>query len=92
MYATRTSTDRIGRIVAQVEINGRGPFRFVLDTGANRSAMSAATAAALQLVPAEGDVISVHGITGNATLPVVEVDRLQVGELLQRALEEAGAG
>ncbi len=82
MYATRTSLDRIGRIVASVEINGRGPFRFVLDTGANRSAMSAATAEALQLVPAEGDVISVHGVTGNATLPVVEVARLQAGELL----------
>jgi predicted aspartyl protease len=81
-YATRTSTDRIGRIVAQVEINGRGPFRFVLDTGANSSAMSAATAEVLQLVPVEGDVISVHGVTGNATLPVVVVDRLRVGELL----------
>jgi predicted aspartyl protease len=83
-YAARTTTDRIGRIVAKVEINGRGPFRFVLDTGANRSAMSAATAEALQLVPAEGDVVSVHGVTGNASLPVVEVDRLQVGELLFR--------
>jgi len=80
-YATRTSTDRIGRIVAEVEINGRGPFRFVLDTGANRSAMSAATAEALQLVPAPGDVASVHGVTGNATLPVVEVASLQAGEL-----------
>jgi predicted aspartyl protease len=81
-YATRTTLDRIGRIVARVEINGRGPFRFVLDTGANRSAMSAATAEVLQLVPAEGDLISVHGVTGNATLPVVEVARLQVGELV----------
>jgi len=82
MYATRTTLDRIGRIVASVEINGRGPFRFVLDTGANRSAISAATADVLQLVPAEGDVVSVHGVTGNAILPVVEVTRLQVGELL----------
>jgi len=82
MYATRTTLDRIGRIVASVEINGRGPFRFVLDTGANRSAISAATADVLQLVPAEGDVVSVHGVTGNAILPVVGVDRLQAGELL----------
>jgi predicted aspartyl protease len=82
VYASRTTLDRIGRIVASVEINGRGPFRFVLDTGANRSAMSAATADALQLVPAEGDVVSVHGVTGNATLPVVEVARLQAGELV----------
>jgi predicted aspartyl protease len=82
LYATRTSVDRIGRIVAKVEINGRGPFRFVLDTGANRSVLSAATAEALQLVPAAGDLVSVHGVTGNAVLPVVEVTTLQVGELL----------
>ncbi len=82
MYASRTKLDRIGRIVAKVEMNGRGPFRFVLDTGANRSAISAATADALQLVPAAGDVVSVHGVTGNAMLPVVEVARLQAGELL----------
>jgi len=40
-FATPTTLDRAGRIVAPVEINGRGPFRFILDTGANRSAMSA---------------------------------------------------
>jgi predicted aspartyl protease len=82
MYARRTTLDRIGRIVASVEINGQGPFRFVLDTGANRSAISAATAATLQLVPAVGDVVSVHGVTGNAILPVVKIERLQAGELL----------
>ena len=38
-FATPTTLDRAGRIVAPVEINGRGPFRFILDTGANRSAM-----------------------------------------------------
>lgn len=80
-YATRTTLDRIGRIVAPVEINGR-EFRFVLDTGANRSAMSAATAEALALVPAEGAVVSVHGVTGSATLPVVVVASLRAGALL----------
>ena len=80
-YAARTTIDRIGRVSAPVEINGR-VFRFVLDTGANRSAMSAATAETLGLVPAEGAVVNVHGVTGSAPLPVVQVASLRVGELL----------
>lgn len=80
-YATRTKLDRIGRVSAPVEINGR-VFRFVLDTGANRSAMSAATVETLGLVPAEGAVVNVHGVTGSAPLPVVQVASLRVGELL----------
>lgn len=82
LYATRTTFDRIGRIVASVEINGSGPFRFVLDTGANSSAISEAAAQALGLVLDEGVVISVHGVTGSATLPVVRVATLRAGELV----------
>jgi len=81
-FATPTTLDRAGRIVAPVEINGRGPFRFILDTGANRSAMSAATAEALGLVADEDSKVSVHGITGSAVLPAVRVDSFRVGELL----------
>lgn len=80
-FATPTTLDRSGRIVAPVRINGRGPFRFILDTGANRSAMSAATARAVDLVPSEDATVSVHGITGSAALPVVHVERFEVGEL-----------
>jgi predicted aspartyl protease len=77
---TRTTLDRIGRIAAPVEINGR-EFRFVLDTGANRSAISAATAEALGLIPAEGALVNVHGVTGSATLPIVQVASFRVGKL-----------
>jgi predicted aspartyl protease len=81
-FATPTTLDRAGRIVAPVEINGHGPLRFILDTGANRSAMSAATAQALGLVADEGSTVSVHGITGSAVLPVVDVKSFRVGELV----------
>ncbi len=81
-FATPTTLDRVGRIVAPVYINGRGPFRFILDTGANRSAMSAATAEALGIAPQDNDQVSVHGITGSATLPVVAVTHFRVGELM----------
>jgi len=81
-FATPTTLDRSGRIVAPVEINGRGPLRFILDTGANRSAMSAATAEALGLVADEDSKLSVHGITGSAVLPAVQVESFRAGDLL----------
>lgn len=81
-FATPTTLDRAGRIVAPVEINGQGPFRFILDTGANRSAMSAATAEALGLIADEDSKVSVHGITGSAVLPAVKVQSFRAGELV----------
>ena len=38
-YVAPTTRDRIGRIWAPVLINGKGPYRLVLDTGATRSAI-----------------------------------------------------
>src|SRR5262245_56308313 len=43
-FATRTTFDRIGRIVAPVMVNGQGPFKFMVDTGANHSLISTAIA------------------------------------------------
>ena len=40
-YVAPTRRDRIGRIWAPVYINNKGPFRMVLDTGANHSAVIA---------------------------------------------------
>lgn len=74
-----TQTDRLGRVVAPVTVNGRGPFRFIVDTGANRSVLSAELAAALGLAPeGEGQVHSVHGV---ATAPLIEVDSLSYGDI-----------
>ncbi|MFL6618280.1 MAG: hypothetical protein ACJ8MH_06740, partial [Povalibacter sp.] len=33
LFAAPTRADRIGRIMAPVTINGRGPFRLIVDTG-----------------------------------------------------------
>src|SRR5579863_4022776 len=40
LYAIPTLHDQVGRIVAAVTINGRGPFRFMLDTGCNRTVLA----------------------------------------------------
>ena len=46
-YVAPTRRDQIGRIWAPVLINGRGPFRLVLDTGASSSGVTAMVALAL---------------------------------------------
>lgn len=71
--------DRLGRVVAPVMVNGQGPFRFIVDTGANRSVLSVALAQRLGLTAVgEGTVHSVHGAT---IAPLVAVETLRYGDL-----------
>jgi predicted aspartyl protease len=74
-----TSKDGAGRAVALVNINGQGPFRFIVDTGANRSVLSEALAARLGL--ANSGVGVVHSIDGAQTANMVNVDSLSFGAL-----------
>jgi Aspartyl protease len=80
-YVAPTLRDRIGRIWAPVLINGKGPFRLVLDTGASHSAIISRVADALG-VAAQTDPILLRGVTGSAVVPAVHVDRMEVGDLL----------
>ncbi len=57
-------------------INGRGPFSFVIDTGAGSTAVADTVAARLAL-PAR-DPVRVHGITSAARTDSVQVDRLML--------------
>jgi predicted aspartyl protease len=81
LFAAPTSKDHIGRVVAPVMINGRGPFRFIVDTGASHSTVSPALIQTLGLQPDANSPIMVNGVTGTASAPSVVVDRLQVGDL-----------
>jgi predicted aspartyl protease len=81
LYAAPTRLDRVGRVLAPVHINGHGPFRFVIDTGANRSAVSAALAERLGLATEGQALIGVHGMIGYAELPAVHVARLSAGNI-----------
>jgi predicted aspartyl protease len=82
LFASPTKTDRVGRIVAPVMINGRGPFRMVIDTGASHSTVSPALAEALGLKPDQDQGIIVNGITGTAMLPSVAIESLEAGRFL----------
>ncbi|HXO65467.1 MAG TPA: retroviral-like aspartic protease family protein [Steroidobacteraceae bacterium] len=79
-YVAPTRRDRIGRIWAPVMIDGKGPFRLVLDTGASHSAIIPRTALALG-ISTPGQMTKVTGFTGSAVVPSVTVERMQVGDI-----------
>ncbi|HSE13376.1 MAG TPA: retropepsin-like aspartic protease [Rudaea sp.] len=80
-FVAPTRRDRIGRIWAPVVINGKGPFRLVLDTGATQSAVTAAVALALGLPVQDSAQVLLHGVTGSATVPTIPIDGMAVGDL-----------
>jgi predicted aspartyl protease len=80
-FVAKTTRDRIGRIWAPVLLDGKGPFRLVLDTGANHSAVIPSTAAALGL-PGAATAVVVTGFTGSAVVPTISISRMEVGDLL----------
>lgn len=79
-YVAPTLRDRIGRVWAPVYINGQGPFRLVLDTGANRSAVIGSLATRIG-APIESSPIKLHGVTGSSMVPAIRVDSMEVGDL-----------
>jgi hypothetical protein len=81
-YVAPTRRDRIGRIWAPVYINGKGPFRMVLDTGASRSGVTAGVAAALGMTPDQSAPVKLQGATGSSVVPTIGVDTLLVGDVL----------
>ena len=81
LYATPTRRDRVGRVLAPVEVNGQQSFRFIVDTGANRSAVSPRLVTALGLATVPDARIGVHGVTGSAELPAVDLASLRAGEI-----------
>jgi hypothetical protein len=80
-YVAPTLRDRIGRIWAPVLINGKGPFRLVLDTGASHSAITSRVADTLGMT-GQSDPIVIRGVTGTAVVPSLHVDRMEVGAVL----------
>lgn len=80
LYVAPTLRDRIGRVWAPVYINGKGPFRLVLDTGATGSAVLESVATHIG-VPLESSSIRLVGATGASVVPMIRVDSLEVGDL-----------
>ncbi|MET0659832.1 MAG: retroviral-like aspartic protease family protein [Steroidobacteraceae bacterium] len=81
-YVAPTLRDRIGRVWAPVMINGKGPFRLVLDTGATTSAIVSSVADRLGIPTSTSNTTKLHGATGALMVPYVVADRIEIGDLL----------
>lgn len=82
LFACPTTLDHIGRVVASVMVDGKGPFRFIIDTGANHSTISPQLAAILGLDRSAPQSMRVIGVTGSADVESVPIARLQAGDLV----------
>lgn len=88
--ATETS-DELGfgeltnRMTVPVSVDGRGPFDFIVDTGAERSVLSRELATSLDLQP--GARARLFDFTGASAVNTVKVPSLSAGTLSTAAME-----
>ena len=64
------------RMTVPVRLSGTGPFRFLVDTGADRTAVSSDLAARLNLLP--GATAAMHTMTGVSNVATANVPSLQL--------------
>ena len=80
-YVAPTNRDRIGRVWVPVYLNGKGPFRLVLDSGATRTAVVASVAQRLGIDTSKSPQVRLRGVTGTSIVPTIRVNTLIVGDL-----------
>ena len=78
------ATDRAQHLTIGVQINGRGPFRFVVDTGADHSVIAEDVATYLGLL--RGTRVMVEGIIRTVPADTVRVAQLAVGPVTRQNL------
>lgn len=71
-------TDRADRMTIDVAVQGGGPYRFLIDTGSQRTVVSTALAETLKLP--SGPTVRVVGIAGEDRVATARVDTIGVGE------------
>ncbi len=83
LFASPTHLDPAGRIIVPVLIDGKGPFSFLVDTGADGSMISPALVHTLGLVPSRTGIERVEGTTGTEQLPWVSIETLRIGSIVK---------
>lgn len=78
------SADRHERMTVPVAVEGNGPYRFLIDTGSQRTVVSTALAATLKLP--SGPEVQVMGIAGTNRVATAEVEELTFGKRLVTGL------
>lgn len=65
--------------IVELEIAGQGTFSFIVDTGANTSALYLNSPAAQAITPLEGEELLVRGLTTSAPRPAALLSGLRIG-------------
>jgi predicted aspartyl protease len=65
------------RMTVGVMINGSGPYRFLIDSGADRSVIGATLARNIGLQPS--GAVTLHDVAGSSRVETVRIDALRVG-------------
>ncbi len=78
-------TDNTQRLTVDVKIDGKGPYAFLIDTGAQRSIISRDVAA--DLVLPKGRSIKLHTMDGAETVDTVIIPRLTANTLEVKQIE-----
>ena len=73
------------RLTVQVHVNGRGPYNFIVDSGADTSVVGLRIARGLQLPL--GTPATLNGMTSRDIVDRVRVDQLQLGSSVFRSLQ-----
>ena len=82
-----TGLDLAMRMTVPVMINGKGPFQFVVDTGASRTVISEELAKQLAL-PSAGTA-RLHAMGGSANVRMVRINTVQVSTNTKKGVEAA---
>jgi predicted aspartyl protease len=78
-------SDADNRLTVTVHVSGSGPYRFLVDTGADRTAVSSQIAARLNL-PSAGRA-QLHSVTGVSGVSTARVDNLQFTRLVELPID-----
>lgn len=81
----RFKRDDSDRMTVAVRLSGNGPYRFLVDTGADRTAVSSAVAGALGLV--SGEVATLHTMTGQSSVQTATLPELQISQKTVRIVD-----
>lgn len=73
------------RMTVEVRINGRGPYQFLVDSGADTSVVGVRIARDLMLP--RGQPANLHGMTSSSRVDRVKIDQLTLGQSTIRDLE-----
>ena len=74
----RLRTEQNQRMTVPVRLSGKGPWQFIVDTGANRTSISSNLAASLGLEA--GGATQIHTVTGVKTVQTATVPDLQLSD------------